>query len=193
MGGADIAMLPYTLAGANTPITYMNFEIKKSSIKKIENLLPSNLKLVKTSMREDQKANYMMTARISEGGIGVIVAEPQYYGLVVDLIVYVECESNPNEIYQMVLETKSNFDCNLTNKLNAPAVSSFSYTLVGNKIRTVIDDSTFSLMDISHSAKLKMKMWSLLVLIKNGLYPTVVNMLLMVLTITIFVIISYTV
>lgn len=145
LGGADEALLPYTWAGANTPITYMNFEIKKSSIKKIENLLPSNLKLVKTSMREDQKATYMMTTRISEGGIGVI-AEPQYYGLVVDLIVYVECESNPNEIYQMVLETKSNFDRSLANKLNAPAVSSFSYALVGNKIQTGIYDSAFSLV-----------------------------------------------
>ena len=145
LGGVDEAQLPYTWAGANTPITYMNFEIKKSSIKKIENRLPSSFKLVKTSMREDQKATYMMTTRISEGGIGVLT-EPAQYGLVVDLIVYVECESNPNEIYQMVLDTKSNFERNLANKLNAPAVSSFSYALVGNKIQTDIDDSTFSLM-----------------------------------------------
>lgn len=134
LGGTDEALLNHKTLGGNggVPVTYLNFQIKESYIEDIENLLPNNFELVKTKTREnDEEIRYTMTLRIREGGI----VPSFYFGLQAELVVYVRCK-NTQEVYQMILETKSNYEQVQADRLSVDPVSSFTYAKIEQETRS---------------------------------------------------------
>jgi len=139
--GKDEALLNHNLIGSNgTPITYLNFEIKRGSIEEIERFLPENFELVKMKMRKGNgKERYMMTLRVSEGGI----ESSDYFGLKAELIVYIRCKSSPEEVYQMILEAKSDYVRVLADELTIAPVTAFIFEQRNENIETKIEDNDF--------------------------------------------------
>jgi len=141
--GTGQALLNYNWQGSESrPVTYLNFEIKEgTSVRKIEHMLPGNLKLVRTKMRNDvsSEKRYTMTIRISDGGI----ESSMYEGLQVSILVYVKCSST-QKTYQMVLQTKNNVHSFQADKLFVPPTSTFIYSRNESIVEANIEDSDFS-------------------------------------------------
>ena len=107
--GTSQTLLNYDfLDGSGVPSVYVNFKLKKRKRKDVQALIGDHLKLAKTSMMLQQedgstaKTSYVMTLRISKGGI----SSSEFYGLRADWIVYVQCEET-GRVYQMILDTQS--------------------------------------------------------------------------------------
>ena len=139
--GTVEALLNYNWQGSESrPTTYLNFEInEKNNVRKLEHMLPGNLKLVKTKMRNDSEERYTMTIRINEGGI----ESSMYQGLHISIIIYV-MSTTTQETYQMVLQTKSNVDSFQADRLFVPPTSSFIYSQDNSIVEVNVKDDELS-------------------------------------------------